>query len=97
MRLIKTMLFISVEIRPRGFKTFSCSTQPSMNIFLLINIKMPTIVGILTFMRGENSILDLSEPKKADFLCFYTYEHLKISCSTVEHEKSFLISGPGYR
>ena len=27
----------------------SCSTQLSMKFFLLINVKMPTIVGILTF------------------------------------------------
>ena len=33
-------------------------------IFLLINVKMPTIVGILTFMSGQNSILILSEPDK---------------------------------
>ena len=39
---------------------------------------MPTIVGILTFMSGKNSILSFSEPKKAEFLgIFYTYEHLK--------------------
>ena len=36
---------------PRGYKKKSCSTQRSMNFFLLINIKMPTIlVGILTFI-----------------------------------------------
>ena len=29
---------------------------------------MPTIVGILTFMNRKNSILGLSEPKKAEFL-----------------------------
>ena len=39
-----------------------------MNFFLLINIKMPTIVGILTVMSGKNSILGLSEPKKDEFL-----------------------------
>ena len=44
-------------------KPFSCSTQVSMKFFLLINVKMPTIVGILTFMSGNNSILGLSEPK----------------------------------
>ena len=37
-------------------------------MFLLINVKMPTIVGILTFMSGKNSILGLAEPKKAEFL-----------------------------
>ena len=45
-------------------KLFPCSTQLSMKFFLLINVKMPTIVGILTFMSGKNSILGLAEPKK---------------------------------
>ena len=27
-------------------KVFSCSTQLSMKFFLLINVKMPTVVGI---------------------------------------------------
>ena len=38
-------------------KLFSCSTQLSMKFFLLINVKMPTNVGILTFMSRKNSIL----------------------------------------
>ena len=29
---------------------FSCSTQPNMKFIILINVKMPTIVGILTFI-----------------------------------------------
>ena len=48
---------------PEVIKLFSCSTQVSMKFFLLINVKMPTIVGILTFMSGKNSILGISEPK----------------------------------
>ena len=49
-----------------------------MKFFPLINVKMPTIVGILTCMRGKNSILGLTEPnKKPNILVFYTYEHLK--------------------
>ena len=51
-------------------KLFSCSTQLSMKFFLLINVKMPTIVGILTFMSRKNSILSLPEPENADFLIF---------------------------
>ena len=53
----------------RGFeviKLFSCSTQ--LKFFLLINVKMPTIVGILTVMSGKYSFLGLCEPKKAEFL-----------------------------
>ena len=47
---------------------FSCSTQLSMKFFLLINVKMPTTVVILTVMSGKNSYLALSETKKAEFL-----------------------------
>ena len=49
---------------PEVIKLFSCSTQLSMTFFLLINVKMPTIVGILTFMNRKNSIPGLSEPEK---------------------------------
>ena len=53
---------------PKVIKLFSCSTQLSMKFFWLINVKMPTIVGILTFMSRKNSILHLSELEKAEFL-----------------------------
>ena len=43
-------------------KLFSRSTQLNMKFFLLINVKMPTIVGILTFMSWKNS----TEPTKTD-------------------------------
>ena len=42
-----------------------------MNFFLLINVKMPTVVGIVTFMSRKNRILGLSEPANADFLDIY--------------------------
>ena len=49
-----------------------------MDFFLLINVKMPTIVGILTFLSMKNSILGLSEPNISQISSFfYTYEHLK--------------------
>ena len=68
----------SEDSGPEVIKLFSCSTQLSMNFFLLINVEMPTIVGILTFMNGKNSILCLSELKKSQKnLYFYTYVHLK--------------------
>ena len=38
-------------------KLFSCSTQPSMKFSLLINMKMPTKVGIFTFISRENYML----------------------------------------
>ena len=52
------------------------------DFFLLINVKMPTVVGILTLMlinvkiflllmSRKNSILELSEPEISDFLIFF--------------------------
>ena len=58
-------LTMSVSPGPEVIKHFSYSTQLSMKIFLLINVKMPTIVGILTFMSRKNSILGLSESEKS--------------------------------
>ena len=37
------------ETWPRGYKTLPSSTQLSTKFILLMNVKMPTIVGILTF------------------------------------------------
>ena len=49
-----------------------------MNFFLIINVKMPTIVGILTLMSRKNGILGVSEPEKiVNFLYSYTDERLK--------------------
>ena len=48
------------------------STQLSMKFFLIINVKMPTIVGILIFISMKNSILGLSEPIKAELLDIFT-------------------------
>ena len=48
---------------PKVIKKFSCSTQLSMKFFLLINVKMATIVAILTCMSRKNSILGISESK----------------------------------
>ena len=55
----------SVIPGPEVIKLFSCSTQLSTKFFLLINVKMPTIVGILTFRSRKNSILSLSESEKS--------------------------------
>ena len=74
-----------------------------MKFFLLINVKMPTVVGILTtvvgiltFMSGKNSILGLSEPKKGRFFYIHILTSiLKTSCSTELSMKKNITSGPG--
>ena len=37
---------------------FYCSVKPRMLFFPLIHVKMPTIVGILTFTSGKNFMLN---------------------------------------
>ena len=58
------MYTAKAQTRLRGYKTFLRSTQLSMKFSLRINVKMPTNVGILTFMSRKNSILGISEPEK---------------------------------
>ena len=64
--------------RPGGYKKCSYSTQLSTKFILLINVKMPTIVGILTFISMINAT---SESHKARnfFICRYfsVYGQLK--------------------
>ena len=40
---------------PQGYKTFSCLTQLSTKFIMLINVKMPTNIGILTFISMINN------------------------------------------
>ena len=62
--LLHVMSNLSGETGPRGYKTFSMLNSVEHEIFLLINVKMPTVVGILTSMSRKNSILSLSELEK---------------------------------
>ena len=47
-----------------------------MKFFLLINVKMPTIVGILTFKSRKNSTLGLSEPEQAEILDSFIFMNI---------------------
>ena len=57
----------SMEIKQAsGYKTSSCSTLLSMKVILLINVIIPTIVGILIF----SSMINTSERLKANTSSF---------------------------
>ena len=47
-----------------GCKTILMLNLAEHDFFLRINFKMPTIVGISTYMSRKNSILGLYEPEK---------------------------------
>ena len=103
-------------------KLFSCSTQLSMKFSLLINMKMPTIVGIFIFISREifkfSLLINMKMPTLVGIFIFISREifmpsyvkhericncliviwHLlawQISCSAVEHKKSFITWRPG--
>ena len=60
-----------------------------MKFILLINVKMPTIVGILTFI----SMINTSESLQAKSIYFQHssfYEHVEISCSVELSMEIFL-------
>ena len=48
---------------PEVIKLFSCLTQMSIKLILLINVKMPTIVGILTFISMINTTSERLEAR----------------------------------
>ena len=62
MQLFSISAVIGTEFHTTGMwipgceviKLFSCSAQLRLKFILLINVKMPTIVGILTFISRIN-------------------------------------------
>ena len=56
-------MLISIKISRNS--AFSCSDKPRMIFFPLINFKMPTIVGILTFMSRKKFMLSRVEHAKS--------------------------------
>ena len=49
----------------QGIRFFLGSDKPRMLFFPLINVKMPTIFGILTFMSRKNFMLSWVEHEKS--------------------------------
>ena len=82
-------LIFSSKARLEVIILFPCSTQLSTKFILLINVKMPTIVGILTFISMMNTTSKRLKARNF-FICRYFsfYEQLKFP------EKSFITSGP---
>ena len=65
---------------PGVIKLFSCPTQLSMKFIMLINVKMPTNVGILTFISIVNKTSESLKTRKVIiFQHFSLYEQLKYS------------------
>ena len=63
---------------PEVIKLFSCSTQLSTELILLINVKMQTVVSILTIISGINTTCEGFKARTVViFSSFNFYKHLK--------------------
>ena len=69
------MSFVYLRTDPEIIKLFSCSTQLSMKYILLINVKMPTFVGILTFISRINTTY-VSFRARNDHIFWYFYFYI---------------------
>ena len=82
---------------PEIIKLFSCSTQLSMKFILLKSVKMPTIVGILTFISMINIPSKCFKQDKLVIFQYFTfYEQLNFVLSWVEHDFFFITSWPDH-
>ena len=53
---------------PRGYKNVPCSNQLSTKFIMLINVKIPTVVGILTFVSMINATYERLKARNF-FIC----------------------------
>ena len=72
--------------RSAGFeviKLFSCWTELSMNLIFLMNVKMSTLVGILTFISNINRTSESfkSNTENSIFFSFFIFWAAESSCS----------------
>ena len=72
--LADTTMSQGKNLGPEVINVFPCSTQLSTKFILLINVKMPTIVGILTFISMVNTTVT-SKSLKARKGVFF--QHIK--------------------
>ena len=70
--------YIQITPGPKVIKLFLCSTQLGTKFILLINVKMPTIVGILTFISMINTTSERLKARNFFISRYYSfYEQLK--------------------
>ena len=66
----------------RGYKTFSCSSLLRQKFILLINVKMPIIVAILTFISMITDWFKILTPEYSfDFGYFIISEQVNFMLS----------------
>ena len=78
-------------IRPRGYKTLLRSVHLSMKLILLINVKMPTIVGILSFISRIDTPSDVFSMDLFLIIQHFSFnEQLKLKKSVITFKEGLL-------
>ena len=73
----------------QSYKTFYMLNSAEHEFILLINVKMPTIVGILTFISMINKTSESLKARKVNIFQYYSFmSGLIFVISWVKHEKS---------
>ena len=70
--VLKSRALIADQAWPQGYKTFFMLGSSETKFILLINVKMPIIVGILTFMSRINYRLLGSKPEILIYLGYFS-------------------------
>ena len=80
----------------KAIKLFSCSTQLSMKIFMLINLNF-MLINLKLPTTANSFLLNLAEHEKFSANKYENANHCweKFMLSWVEHEKDFITSEPG--
>ena len=55
------------ENKAQGYKTFSFSIELSMELYMLMNVEMPSLVDILTFISMINTTIESLKARKVFF------------------------------
>ena len=79
----------TVRPGPEAIKLFSCSTQLSIKFIMLINIKMPTIVGILAFISIINKTSESLKARKVFIFKHFSFYELKFHAQLSRAWKKF--------
>ena len=62
---------------PQGHNFFSCSNQLITKFIMLINVKMPTNVGILTFISMINTTSERLKVRNFYICRYFSFNELK--------------------
>ena len=92
-----TVMLSQFRPGPEVIKLFPCSTQLSTKFILLINVEMPTIVGILTLISMINTTPERLNARNF-FICRYFsfYEQLKFCAQLSWAWQKFYNLGPSF-